>query len=218
MSNRYHDDNGWGGADSAYLHPLYLDDTVDVRVSLVASSADVIECFEQLGDLSVNNLVVLVHSRWVAQLLHKQAATDNVHVVSSFLTLIWVPEDPWQMTFAAQELWHLLRSQRSNIYQIAIDANNAVTNSVSRLRVGDTCAILWPAEYGLTTVSRLVAEGRRKSELIRGMGCQTNVGKGRLSSPLGAREIRAGQELCHEMLHGARRMRADSAGPMGWRW
>jgi hypothetical protein len=144
---------------SECLHYFNVGESLDVRVGLVASAFEVIACLDALRTHPVASLSVLVHSRWVTEALRAQEAAGKADAATDFLTLVWIPEDPRQTQTGADELWHLFRSRRGNVYRISLDAGRAVVNTIQRVRTGETCAILWPVDLGLPSALALIAEG-----------------------------------------------------------
>ena len=134
-----------------------------VYVGTIASIVDLQQACQAIGRLDAASLVIVLHSRWVADLLNHRESAPSIEMRADTLRVVWIPDRCQDQQLAGDQLWWLFRARRSNIYQICRDAPSALRKVIGELSVHESCVVLWPAECSGLGAWELIADAARES-------------------------------------------------------
>ncbi|MBX9790990.1 MAG: hypothetical protein K2Y37_18885 [Pirellulales bacterium] len=134
-----------------------------VYVGKIASIVDLQQTCQAIGRLDAASLVVVLHCRWVSDLLNHRESTPSIEMRADTLRVVWIPDRYQDQQLAGDQLWWLFRAKRSNIYQICRDAPAALRKVIGELSIHESCVVLWPAECSGLDAWELIADAVRES-------------------------------------------------------
>lgn len=141
------------------LHRLLIDDGIDVLLGTFQRPDELRTRLGELREHGTTGLTLLIHLPAIFSIASLMEALDDLPEVGR-LVLTWSGESlpaSWANPFGPPRSAVVGAGQVQPVLEP--EPCVAVTGAVQRLREGETLAVLWPAEYGLASAKRLVAQG-----------------------------------------------------------